>query len=187
MGKFYLLNILLQARHCHFSKEITEIIASSRVRVCDAEVKQKDTAKTTLRKVVSTQHLLFRRVFQVIYFCEFLPARKSASVKCCCFSLWPGDAAFSEDAEMHCSYSGLGIYVPFSDAKESTGLNDEQAPSALLPIKKLIVCPLWRGNDPLGLHTHANSNSNATAFDFVNVHTERQCFVPACSSCLCQF
>lgn len=36
---------------------------------------------------------------------------------------------------MHCSYSGLGIYVLFPDAEESTGLNDEQAASALLPIK----------------------------------------------------
>lgn len=50
--------------------------------------------------------------------------------------------------------------------------------------QKLIVCPSRRGNDPLGRHiARANSNSNATAFDFVCVHTERQRFVPACSSC----
>lgn len=103
-----------------------------------------------MRKAVSTQHLLYCRVFQVIYFCDFLPARKSASVKCCCFTLWPCDAALWEDAEMHCSYSGLWIYVLFPDAEESTGLNDEQAASALLPIKKLIVCPSRKGNDPLG-------------------------------------
>lgn len=91
---------------------------------------------------------------------------------------------------MHCSYSGLRIYVLFADAEESTGLNDEQAASALLPIKKLIVCPSRKGNDPLGfsLHiSHAHSNSNATAFDFVCVHTERRRLVSACSSCLCQF
>lgn len=137
--------------------------------------KKKKYTKTTLREAVSTQHLLFCCVFQVIYFCDFLPARKSASVKCCCFSLWPCDAALSEDAEMHCSYSGLWIYVLFPDAEESTALNDEQAASAPLPIKKLIVCPSRRGNDPLGfsLHiSHAHSNSNATAFDFVCVHTE---------------
>ncbi|KAM3614400.1 uncharacterized protein V6R79_013509 [Siganus canaliculatus] len=61
------------------------------------------------------------------------------------------------------------------DAEESTGLNDEQAASALLPIKKLIVCPSRKGNDPLGFSLRIprpNSNSNATAFDFVCVHTE---------------
>lgn len=51
------------------------------------------------------------------------------------------------DAEMHCSYPGLRIYVLFVDAEESTGLNDEQAASAPLPIKKLIVCPSRKGND----------------------------------------
>lgn len=67
-----------------------------------------------------------------------------------CFSLWRRDAALSEDAEMHCSYPGLRIYVLFVDAEESTGLNDEQAASAPLPIKKLIVCPSRKGNDPSG-------------------------------------
>lgn len=33
---------------------------------------------------VSTQHLLFCRVFQVIYYRDFLPARKSAPVRHCC-------------------------------------------------------------------------------------------------------
>lgn len=51
---------------------------------------------------------------------------------------------------MHCSYPGLRIYVLFVDAEESTGLNDEQAASAPLPIKKLIVCPSRKGNDPPG-------------------------------------
>lgn len=97
---------------------------------------------------VSTQHLLHGAAFQVIYFCDFLPARKSVSVKDCCFSLWRCDAALSEDAETHCSYPGLRIYVLFVDAGESTGLNDEPAASAPLPIKKLIVCPSRKGNDP---------------------------------------
>lgn len=70
---------------------------------------------------------------------------------------------------------GLWIYVLFPDAEESTGLNDEQAASALLPIKKLIVCPSRKGNDPLGFSLYiflAHNNSNPTAFDFVCLHTE---------------
>lgn len=82
---------------------------------------------------------------------------------------------------MHCSYPGLRIYVLFVDAEESTGLNDEQAASAPLPIKKLIVCPSRKGNDPpppplpfLGLRiSPALTGSNVTAFDFVCVHAAR--------------
>jgi len=44
----------------------------------------------------------------------------------------------------------FGMYVLFPDAEESAALNDERAASALLPIKKLIVCPSRKGNDPLG-------------------------------------
>lgn len=147
----------------------------SLLSTADREIKQEKYTKTILWEAVSTQRLLYCSVFQVIYFCDSLPARKSASVKCCCLSLWPCDAALSEDAEMHSSYSGLWIYVLFPDAEESTGLNDEQAASALLPIKKLIVCPSTKGNDPLGFSLHiflAHSNSNPTAFDFVCVRTE---------------
>lgn len=136
---------------------------------------------------VSTQHLLHGAAFQVIYFCDFLPARKSVSVKDCCFSLWRCDAALSEDAEMHCSYPGLRIYVLFVDAGESTGLNDEQAASAPLPIKKLIVCPSRKGNDPPtpssspDLHiSHTHGNSKVTAFDFACMRTERS--APAAAS-----
>lgn len=70
---------------------------------------------------------------------------------------------------MHSSYLDLCIYVPVPDAEESTKLNDEQAQSAPLPIKKLIVCPSRKGNDPLGfsrLISLARGESNATAFDF---------------------
>lgn len=154
------------------------------------EIKQEKYTQPTLSRAVSTQHLLYCRVFQVIYFCDFLPEKKSVSVKCCCFSSWPCDAALSEDAEMHCSYSGLWIYVLFPDAEESTGLNDEQTASAALPIKKLIVCPSRKGNDLLGFSLHissTHSSSNPTAFDFVCVHTERLRFVSVGSPCLCQF
>lgn len=80
---------------------------------------------------------------------------------------------------MHCSYTGLRIYVLFPDAEESTGLNDEQAVSAQPPIKKLIVCPPRRGNDPLGfnctslVHT-TQLNSNPTAFDCLRAYRKPQ-------------
>lgn len=71
----------------------------------------------------------------------------SVSERLLLFFMAPWCSPF-RDAEMHCSYPGLRIYVLFVDAEESTGLNDEQAASAPLPIKKLIVCPSRKGNDP---------------------------------------
>lgn len=131
-------------------------MASGRVPSCQQqigwEIKAEKYTQTTERQAVSTQHLLCCSVFQLIYFCDFLPAKKSVSVKCCCFPPWP------EDAEMHCSYSGLWIYVPLPDAEESTALNDEEAASATLPIKKLIVCPSRKGNDPLGFSVQLKFN-----------------------------
>lgn len=98
------------------------------------------------------------------------------------FFLWSCHAGLSEDAEMYGSYSGLCIYVLFPDAEESTGLNDKQAASALPPIKKLIVCPSRKGNDPPGLHiSQTNSCSNLTAFDFVCMHSGQPRSVSSCS------
>lgn len=168
---------------------MTEIIASRQVCVRQQQNGNKiNQKKRRLRTAVSTQHLLHGAAFQVIYFCDFLPARKSVSVKDCCFSLWRCDAALSEDAETHCSYPGLRIYVLFVDAGESTGLNDEQAASAPLPIKKLIVCPSRKGNDPpthplsppRACTSRTHGNSKVTAFDFACVRTERS--APAAAS-----
>ena len=76
-----------------------------------------------------------------------------------------------------CSLHTLWIYVLFPDAEESTELNDEQAASASVPIKKLIVCPSWRGNEPLG-------------FSRTSLTTQiRRLLTPVCmrSAASCQF
>lgn len=55
--------------------------------------------------------LLFCTAFQLIYSCDFFFApfcqRGDRRQGNCCFSLWQGDAALSQDAETHCSYSDL--------------------------------------------------------------------------------
>lgn len=90
------------------------------------------------------QHSVFSST-EVIHFSDVLPAHQ-----------WNAAVFFYDHAMqfiwrmLRCTPHTLWMYVPFPDAEESTVLNDEQAASASLPIKKLIVCPSWRGNDPLG-------------------------------------
>lgn len=81
-----------------------EIIASSQVRFFFSpspvssrkqKTRGREYTKPALWRPVSTQRLLRCWLFQVIYSCDFSPARESASANAVCLS---------EDAEMRCSY-----------------------------------------------------------------------------------
>lgn len=62
----------------------------------EGKIKQKNTTKLLWERLSALSIFSSAECSKSIYFCDFLPARKSASVKCCCFSLWPCDAALSE-------------------------------------------------------------------------------------------
>lgn len=102
--------------------------------------------------------LLFCTAFQLIYSCDFFLLRFASEEidvrETAVFLYGRAMQLFPRMLRRTVHTQTFWIYVAFPDAGESTGLNDEPAASATLPIKKLIVCPSRKGNDPLGFGLH---------------------------------